>query len=106
MKLTSPPKPRWTQRSPTIASAAEAKVKGQKKLPAANDVGLAKAALEEAERRRNAAEDARRQELRDGGRHVPHQPEPVDMDKLIRARAGKGPQPMGNAPNGIPLSLE
>ena len=42
----------------------------------------------------------------DGGRHAPRQPEPVDMDKLISARAGKGPRPMGTAANWIPLRLE
>jgi hypothetical protein len=41
----------------------------------------------------------------DGGHHAPRQPERVDMDKHIRARAGKGPQPIGTAPDGIPLSL-
>ena len=28
------------------------------------------------------------------------------MDKLIRARAGKGPQPIGSSRNGIPLTVE
>jgi hypothetical protein len=42
------------------ARLAEAKLKGQKKLPDAMNVGMAKAALEEAERQRDAAEDARR----------------------------------------------
>jgi hypothetical protein len=42
----------------------------------------------------------------DGGRHAPHQPEPVDMDMLIRARAGKESQPIGYAPNGIPLTVD
>jgi hypothetical protein len=42
------------------ARLAEAKLKGQKKLPDAMNVGMAKAALEESERQRAAAEDARR----------------------------------------------
>lgn len=42
----------------------------------------------------------------DGGSHAPHQPEPIDMDKVIRARTGNGPQPNGYAPNGIALRVE
>ena len=42
----------------------------------------------------------------DGGRHAPRHEDPVDMNELIRALAGKGPQPLRLAPNGIPLSVE
>ncbi len=41
------------------ARLAEAKLKGQKKLPDGKDLGLARAALDEAERQRSAAEEAR-----------------------------------------------
>jgi hypothetical protein len=31
---------------------------------------------------------------------------PPDMCKLIRVRAGRGPQQIGRAPNGLPLEIE
>jgi hypothetical protein len=42
----------------------------------------------------------------DGGSPARHDPEPVDMNELVRALAGKGPQPIRRAPNGILLSLD
>ena len=64
-------------------------------------------ALQGVTRRLSGSRRTNQLEGLDGGHHAPRQPEPVDMDKHIRARAGKGPQPIGSAPNGIPLrSLE
>jgi hypothetical protein len=40
-----------------------------------------------------------------GGQRTPPEAAPVDIDDVIRWRAGRGPQPIRRAPNGIPLSI-
>ena len=37
---------------------------------------------------------------------APGEPDPIDIDAIIRWRAGKGPQPTWRARNGVPLTLD
>ena len=41
-----------------------------------------------------------------GGQRTPPEAAPVDIDDVIRWRAGRAPQPSRRAPNGLPFTVD